>query len=399
MYKIPLNINDFSFLDRLKICKFFLNSKNRWTQDKYVQKYEEKTREYVDSIFSVYVSSGSSANQLICQYVKDKLIQNKEWNKRKRVIISSVTWQTNVSVWVREGFEPIFLDINLNDFCFDYKNLEEYLEKNNEYVAAVFPTSVLGFTPDIEKLNFLQKKYPLIKFALDCCENFLGEFNDKNVCNFFTSSTSCFFAHQITNGTEGGFIFTNNYDEYRYFLLARAHGLLRNFIPYENKFSTNYLNPQQNPLVDSQFDFQILSSNYRSSDIAAFMGLLNFNKIKNNKNHRIYIYNIFKRFIDREKYYLPNVRNKCLDIPFCLPIICKNENQKKEVIKVLNNLKIEYRSFISGNMLRQLPYQNFGNYKDFTNAEYINNCAIYIGLHPKVKEKQILELTKELNKI
>src|SRR4051812_31486974 len=113
----PLAVNSFTFLDRLKICGFFLNPKNRWTQDKYVREYEKVVANYVGAKYAVFVSSGSAANQLICQQIKDDLIAKNEWPARNKVIVSSVTWQTNVSVWVREGFEPIFLDVNLDDFA------------------------------------------------------------------------------------------------------------------------------------------------------------------------------------------------------------------------------------------------------------------------------------------
>ena len=45
------------------------------------------------------------------------------------------------------------------------------------------------------------------------------------------------------------------------------------------------------------------------------------------------------------------------------------------------------------------PYQKYGNYKNYKNAEYLNNFALYIGLHQKVKEQDILDLTKFLNNI
>ena len=71
MYKWPLAQNEFTWLDRLKICGFFLNPKNRWTQDKYVKQYEQKLCEYTGARYAVFVSSGSAANQLIAQFTKD----------------------------------------------------------------------------------------------------------------------------------------------------------------------------------------------------------------------------------------------------------------------------------------------------------------------------------------
>ena len=398
----PLADNNFSWLDRLKICSFFLNPFNRWTQDKFVREYEDLVAKYTGNKYAVFVSSGSTANQLIAQKVKDDLIKKSLWPQKNKVIVNAVTWQTNVSVWAREGFEPIFLDVDLTDFSLDNDKLEQFLEQNSHSVACVFPTSVLGYTPNLFRLKSLESKYKDIKFALDNCENFFGEFGRHNICSEFTSSTSCFIAHQISTGQEGGFIFTNDEDEYIYYLLSRAHGLLRNLIPYKHKLSnSNIIEELNNKLVDKQFDFQTLSSNYRGSDIAAFCGLLDFKRVDKYKERRIKIYSKFKESLDKEKFYLPELRLNTFDVAFCLPIIIKNSNSEllEKVKDVLDKSLIERRGFISGNMLRQLPYQKYGNYQDYKNAEYLNNFALYIGLNFKTTERDIEKLCRLLNEL
>lgn len=423
-YKWPLAQNEFSWLDRLKICSFFLKKSNRWSQDKYIKQYESKMAEYTGSKYAVATSSGSSSNQLICQYIKDDLIKNSKWPQKNQVIVNSVTWQSNVSVWIREGFEPIFIDVNLEDFCLDYKQLEDYLKIHSDKVACVFPTSVLGFVPDVNKLKTICTRFS-VPLKFDNCESIFGQYESqyesqylggkifRNVCGDFTSSTSGFVAHQITSGAEFGLIFTNSKEEFRYYLMARAHGLIRNLHPYKEHFDSmdwNYNNDYDvlyNPLVDSQFDFNVLSSNYRSSDISAYCSLLDFKRIDQNKKHRKRIYNLFYNNIDHLRYYLPSERQGCEDTAFCLPIIIKlnnienaNDNEINRLInvkKLLDSEKVEKRGFISGNMLRQTNYQKYGDYKDYKVAEYLNNFGQYIGLNGKAAEKQVLSLVEKLN--
>lgn len=396
-YTWPLAINTFGFLDRLRICKFFLTPSNRWTQDKYIREYEKRVAEFVGCKYAVAVSSGSTANQLIAQFVKDK--QGDSFESRNQVIVNAVTWQTNVSPFVREGFVPVFLDVNLQDFCLDYDKLEKYLKKHRNSVSIVFPTSVLGFTPDMAKLKELQARYPDVYFAMDCCENFLSTYGlyENNICSFFTSSTSGYIAHQISNGQEFGFIFTNSEEEYQYFILSRAHGLVRNLLAYGID-TKSFLNN----LVDPQFDFHTLSSNYRNTDIGAYLGLLDFEKIDSNIEHRKQIYNLFYELLDKEKYHLPPPNSWANNIAFCLPIIIKGENADDRIIAVkdyLDSKLIERRSFVSGNMLRQLPYQQYGNYKKFKNAEYLNKCGMYIGLHKDINKQSVKNLCFDLNLI
>lgn len=411
-YKWPLQVSNFTLWDKLDICKFILLS-DRWTQGKYVKLFEQKMASYVDCKYAVFVSSGSTANQLICQKIKDDLIKNKEWPKRNQVIVNSVTWATNINCWIREGFEPVFIDISLDDFCIDKKKLSDYLYKNHKKVACIFPTSVLGYAPDIPFYQLEAQSYN-IKLAIDNCESTSSKYYHNhyggrwwNLSSEHTSSTSTFWAHFITS-CEGGFVFTNNKKEYEYYLMARAHGLIRNLqaynehFPPENMDSFHGYDELYNPLVNSQFDFNIVSGNYRNTDIGAFIGLLDFERIEEYEAKRLKLYNIFYHNLDKLRYYLPQIREKREDIPFCLPIICRGEKSEERLRKVKNRLeqlKIEYRPFISGNCLRQVIYQKYGNYKDFPNAELINNNAIYVGLWPKLKEEQVLSLTSELNKL
>jgi CDP-6-deoxy-D-xylo-4-hexulose-3-dehydrase len=390
MYNWPLANNNFTFWDRLKVCWFFLNKKNRWTQDKYVRQFERVAAKYTDNEYAVFVSSGSAANQLIAQYRKEQLQKSGDWPRKNKVIVSAVTWQTNVSVWVQLGFEPIFVDVNLDDFCFDYVALENILRSRKD-IAAVFPTAVLGFAPDISKLDVIFERYN-VPIYMDCCENSESYVNGENLTKFFTSTTSCFVAHQWSNGMEGGFIFTNNEDEYKYFILARAHGLLRNLKQYGYE-------EKGNGLVHPQFDFQVLSSNFRNTEIGAFLGILDSKKWIKHKRIRRKIASAFASRLN-SSYLFPaivNIDNE--NYPFCLPIICRNAEQLWKVKNLLLDLGIEYRPFISGNMLRQLPYQQYGNYKDYPNAEFLNNNAVYIGLNYDLTVKQVEDLAQKLNNL
>ena len=203
--KWPLNINNFSLKDKLKICFFLLNPKNRWTQDKQVKAFEKKFAKFIGSKYAVFVSSGSTANSLIAQYYKS--IQQKD-SIKNIIVLPSTTWQTSCAPWIQAGFKPHFIDISMNDFSIDTFKLEQYIKDNHERIACIFPTSLIGYTPNMEFYSNLKKKYK-VDIVFDNCENTLGTFNNSNISSFFTSSTSTYFGHQIQS-IEGGFIFTNS---------------------------------------------------------------------------------------------------------------------------------------------------------------------------------------------
>jgi CDP-6-deoxy-D-xylo-4-hexulose-3-dehydrase len=400
MSKWPLNVNNFTFTDRLRIASFILNPKNFWTQSSQVEMFEKEMGEIANSTYTVFVSSGSTANTLIAMYARDHSEKN-----RNIVILPAVTWQTSCSPWIREGFTPHFIDINLNDYSMDLDKLEDYLSKNEEKVAAIFITSLLGFVPDIKRLLNIEEKYG-VKICLDNCENTLGEIHygtqKRNVSSFFTSTTSTYFGHQIQS-VEGGFIFTNSFDEYVYYLMARNHGMTRSLDKLYN--SNLWASSYKNTNVDPRFDFYCLGNNFRNTDINAFIGRLDLRRIKRYKTKRTLLYSYFVSRIDRDRYLIPASWETSLDsihVPFCIPIILKNPAKKDLLLKRLKDTGIETRPIISGNLLRQTPYTKYldsTKTNEFKNADILHFNGIYVGLHNKLRIFDIADLVSILNNI
>jgi len=379
----PLNDSSFTFFDRIKICNFFLNRKNNWTQDKYVKKIENNFAKYAESKYSVFVSSGSTANTLLAMYAKDKIYSE----IKNEIIFPSTTWTTSISPFIREGFTPKFIDISLDDFCLDLDLTEEYLKNNKDKVAAIVCVSLIGQVPDIERLKYLEETYK-VKIFLDNCENTLGLYKNINISSFFTSTTSTYFGHQIQS-VEGGFIFTNSKEEYKYFLMNRNHGMTRS-LSFYNIDATDYINKN----VDKLFDFYTLGNNFRNTDINAFIGLLDFARIKDYTSKRIKIFNKIKNVLNNKKLVLPKDFENRTPIPFCFPILSEDLELIKELkIYCLNN-KIETRPIISGNLLKQTCYKRYDDYKKFKNSEFLHTNGFYIGIYPKLSDKQINILKK-----
>lgn len=378
-----LNDSNFTFLDIARICKFFLNKKNFWTNGSQVKKFEKLMAEYTQNKYAVFTSSGSTANTVLAMYLKDFYMTE----QKKTVIFPSTTWTTSISPFIREGFTPHFIDINLKDFSIDLDALEKYLEDNLDNVCCIFFTSLIGFVPDIERIKSIEQKFK-VKVMFDNCENTFGNFKGKNISSFFSSSTSTYFGHQLQS-VEGGFVFTNDKHLYEYSLMCRNHGLTRSLA-----------DPSaiRNDLVNEKYDFFMLGNNFRNSDINAFIGSLDFKRVPLYMQRRKDLYNLYLQNLDYE-HNLPKINNDFDHCPFCLPISLKSHDQVKEFENYCLEKGIEFRPLISGNLLRQTCYSKFGDYLNYKNSELIHNNFCYVGLHAKVKESQILELCKTINTI
>lgn len=404
MFKWPLNVSNFTWLDRLKICGFFLNPRNFWTMNKYVQKFETEMANFMGFRYAVFVSNGSVANTILAMYLRDKLKKDK--SNRNIVILPSTTWTTSCSPWIREGFEPRFIDVNLSCFGMSMSKLYDVIFQDKDKIAAVFPTSLLGFNLDYKQLSNLKQVHPEITFFIDQCENNFGGFDTFSADGFnkFTSTTSTYFGHELQS-CEGGFIFTNDIKQYYLFLMYRNHGMVRSlkeatFIHKDDIGWKQYSNNN----VDNRFDFYSLGNNFRNTDIHAYIGLLDFKKRFKYIKKRRELYDLFQSNLNKYRYIIPSSKltGYSGNVPFCLPIICRGDGKEKRLNLIkeycLDNF-IETRPILSGFLGYQTAYKEFMDEKDYPNSIYLHKYGIYVGLHTKLKENQILKLVDFLNKI
>jgi len=383
MYKWPLNKPHFTFLDRIKLASFFLHPSKRWTMDCEVKNFEKEMRDFVGSKYAVFVSSGSTANTILAAYLRDK-------HGLGKIIFPSTTWTTSISPFIREGFSPVFIDVNLEDFSLNLDKVEESIQKDNS-IKYIFITSLLGFVPDIARLQKIESKYG-IKILMDNCENTFGKFENKNISSFFTSTTSTYFGHQLQS-VEGGFIFTNSEEEYEYFLMGRNHGMVR---AVDQNAKEKYANPD----VNEKFDFYLLGNNYRNSDIHAKVGRLDLVRAEDYIKKRISLYCTFEQELNTDKFLLPKSFSSRTHVAFSLPIVSKDKNFNiKNAIDFCEKIGIETRPIISGNLLRQTCYKKFGRCEDYPISEYLHHCGFYIGLHTEIQKTQVQEFCKSINEI
>ena len=405
-YNWTLNTINHTYLDRIKIAFFFLDTRNRWTIGKRVRQFEEEYAKYLGVKYVVATSSGSTANSVLSHWHYDK---NKESikNGRNQVIFNGITWATSCNSFIRDGFEPVFIDINLTDFSIDYDKLEEYLKNNHEKVSCLFITNLIGYGGDIERLDALAKKYG-VKLMFDNCESGnsfyrKGLYEWKHIGQDHTHTHSFYLGH-LFNGCEMGCIATNSEEEYQEFLMYRNHGLIRVIKDLDN-VKNKLFEKVQNKLVDDAFSFARMGNNYRPVEINSYIASLDLKRKQTYKEKRDDLFVLFQFCLNPDKFYLPYENNSVDNTHFCLPIIIspKYKESKVDLIEkvkqLLKDKMIESRPIISQTLTRQSIYQQYGDYRELENCEYLTKFGMYIGLHPSVKESQVIDICSKLNKL
>ena len=148
----PLMESNFSKEDLNLVIKLLRQKNLILTQSKNVKKFEQLWSKLLGVKYSVFVNSGSSANLISVNILK---ILNK--NKKKiNIILPALTWSSDISSVIQNNFNPIFVDINLENLSM---NLEDVKKKINNKTLAVFITHAKGFNGLTKNfIEFLKKK-------------------------------------------------------------------------------------------------------------------------------------------------------------------------------------------------------------------------------------------------
>ena len=195
----------------------FIRGTNQFTQSAKVKEFESRYAEWQGCRYCVFVNSGSSANLLIVNALKEL----KGWEDGDEIIVPAVTWATNIAPVIQSGLKPVFVDVNLEDLSFDYTKIEGCL---SESTRAIFVTHLLGFPANIPLLKKIIGNRNILIME-DCCESHGATIDGVKVGNFGVGGTFSFYwGHHMTT-IEGGMICTDIEDLYKMLLLKRSRPL------------------------------------------------------------------------------------------------------------------------------------------------------------------------------
>ena len=364
----PLMEETITLKDRLKMASFVLTS-SRLTNGPKVREFEEKWSQWLGVKHSLYVSSGSTANTLLVSSMKEHF-GLKDGDK---VLVPACTWVTNIAPVIQAGLEPIFCDINLQNYSFDLDELK-YVAQQHPDIKAVFITHLIGLSSDVEKVREI---FPDALILEDVCESHgvEGPNGKRGKSKDSVGSTfSFYYGHHITT-VEGGMVCTNNTALYELMRMKRSHGMAREASPEKFKQYAS-----ENPGIDPAFLFMTEGFNLRNHEICAVLGLSQIKRL--DKNIQIRKEN-YKYWWDKStqmgerwqwKYYLPEYQEG--NSSFCFPLIARGIALVQTLKYKFKEEGIEYRPIISGNILR---HPAFKQYKLCTERETPNVCLLHMN--------------------
>jgi CDP-4-dehydro-6-deoxyglucose reductase, E1 len=360
------------------------------TNGPYVRKFEEEWSKWLGVKYSVFVNSGSSANLLTMAILK---IRHPEGGE---VIVPSLTWISDISSVLQNGFTPIFVDTNPSSLAMDSS---EVISKLTDNTRAVFLTHAQGFDGLTDELieHLEQKNIPLIE---DVCESHGATHNNKKTGSIgWVSNFSFFYAHHMST-IEGGMICTDDAEVYQQLRMLRSHGMVRESTDPELQKSYHKENPELNP----DFIFSFPAYNMRNNEIGGIMGLSQLKRLDKIVQRRTENLNRFIDQLDPSKYRTDFKLEGSSNYAFNLILNQPDDDFVQRLMEKMTEFGIEFRrgSAGGGNQTRQ-PYikEMFPKeyYLNFPVTEHIHFYGFYIGNFPDLSNDEIDDICSIINSV
>jgi len=354
------------------------------TPGRVTAEFENKVARIFGKKFGLFVNSGSSANLLALEALK--------FPKGSEIITPACTFNTTVAPIIQTGLVPVFIDVELGTYEIKPEDLEKAVSKKT--VAVMVPHLVGNFV-DLPAIKRFCKRHKLILIE-DSCDTIGGKFNGKPSGKWSDVSTTSFYAsHLITTGGAGGMLMT---DDKKFREKARlfrdwGRGISRHDEKIRSRLATFKIGGKP---YDSAFVFVERGYNFKPTEMQAAFGLEQLNRLSGfiaaRRNNYKKIYSFFKKF---EKYFvlpveLPKTQVNWLAFP--LTIKDGAPFTRNQLVKYLEDRKIQTRPLFSGNILEQPAYKNikFRKVGDLKNSKKIMDGAFLIGLHHGLTNRMIV---------
>jgi dTDP-4-amino-4,6-dideoxygalactose transaminase len=198
------------------------------------------------------------------------------------VIVPAFSYIATANVVELVGAKPVFVDIDLETFCIDTKQI---LLKISKSTKAIIPVHEFGLCANMDEILKIADDNKI--FVIEDAACALGaSINDKMAGTFGDfGSFSLHPRKSITSG-EGGLLVTKKkiYDDQ--IKILRNHGIRKN---------------------NQKIEFVEAGFNYRMTDIQAALANSQFKRLKNIINHKSKQADIYTNNLNKNKYLLPKV--------------------------------------------------------------------------------------------
>lgn len=363
--------------------------------------FERKFPKQFGKEHGILTNSGSSSNLLMMASLASKRGYNLP--KHTRVLVPVAGFPTTFNPILQLGFEPIFVDIELDTLNLDLTKAEDLIKKHN--IRVITFAHVLGNPPNMRWVMELVNKYDLILLE-DCCDALGSTYDGKPLGSFGVMATCSFYpAHHMTMG-EGGYVACNTYEQEVILRSFREWGRGCYCVgPEANKLKcgscgkrfSEWVPCLKNEVFDHKYVYDEIGYNLKPIEMQGAMGLVQLTKLDEihslrKRNYRLLL-DIYSKY--EEYFHLPKAQEHSEVSWFAFPLTIRKGSPfvRNDIVDYLEENLIQTRPYFAGNLLLQPAYSHLMNPSlaktQFPVATQVMTNTFFHGTSPVITEEQI----------
>ena len=296
-----------------------------------------------------------------------------EKSESKYVITTPFTHPSTVIAIQNTGLIPVYVDIDEEYFCLDPKKVEDFLDNTQiplREILCILPVHVMNNLCDLESFDDISRRFQL-PLIYDAAHSVGTTYKGKAALGWGTFSCASLHATKALSTGEGGLVVSNSSD------YGNIIHLLKNF----------GISPEGSIIFKG--------INGKLSEFSACYGLAslaNFTKIKNKKKK------IYKKYMKKfESTFLHTVKIRDSVEPNYnyFPILLRNDQEVKNVVKELSKKGIGFRRYFSPSL--DTTQQYFGN--TCITSRDIASRILILPTNYNLKTKDIEKMVKIIKEV
>lgn len=372
-------------------------------------KFERQFPKQFGKTNGILTNSGSSSNLLMMASLKSKRGYNLP--NGTKVLMPIAGFPTTLNPTLQVGFEPVFLDIELDTLNLCLDKAEDLIKKHN--IKVITFAHVLGNPPNMKWVMELVKKYDMILLE-DCCDALGSTYEGKPLGSFGEMASCSFYpAHHMTMG-EGGYVACNTYEQEVILRSFREWGRGCYCVgPEANKLQcgtcgkrfSNWIPTMPDEIFDHKYVYDEIGYNLKPIEIQGAMGLIQLEKLDEihalrRRNYKL-LFDIYKEH--EEYFHLPRAQENSDPSWFAFPLTIRKGSPftRSDIVDYLEQNLIQTRPYFAGNIMLQPAYSHLMDPRlakeNFPNATYVMNNTYFHGTSPVISPEQIAYIGEKVN--
>ncbi len=312
-----------------------------------VNQMEKRVSALFGKATGIMVNSGSSALYLAVELMG--------LEPGSEVIIPAVTFSTDIAPVVRGRLIPSFVDVEADTYNIDPELIEASITPRTR---AILAANLIGNVPDWDAVREVAERHGLLVIE-DSCDAMAptlrgrptGERADMSLTSFASS-------HIITCAGGGGMLMVDDLELRDRAVLLRRWGRRSELHFFGSKRRDhNFWEDLDGIPYDNQFIFDELAWNFEPSELGAAFGLVQLDKLDENRARRQRNFDLYNEFFSRhaDRLVLPRQLPEVDTAWLCYPLTIRPGAGfgRADVQSFLDGKEIDTRTVWTGNASRQ----------------------------------------------